>query len=109
MIHPSKPTLFPSIVELHGEYNTVPPSPIVDPQFNIDVTPHIPHALSLLLAELDKLFFIQYIPTGSICPRWFLVQVLLDLTVELYLDSVNTGHYSCLFLARHPKNTQKAG
>ena len=106
-IHPSEPTPFPSIVELHDESNTVPPSPIVDPQSDICITPHTPHALSLLLPASDRLFFIQYVPIGSIRPRWFLVQILLDLTLELNLDPVNTGHYLCSFLARHPSDNKK--
>ena len=65
-IHPSEPTPFPSIVELHDESNTVPPSLVVDPQSDIIITPHTPHTLSLILPVSDKLFFIQYIPTGSI-------------------------------------------
>ena len=65
-IHHSKSTPFPSIVELHDESNTVPPSPVVDPQSDILISPHTPHALSLILPASDKLFFIQYIPTGSI-------------------------------------------
>ena len=65
-IHPSEPTPFPSIVELHDESNTVPPSLVVDPQSDIIITPHTPHTLSLILPASDKLFFIQYISTGSI-------------------------------------------
>ena len=106
-IHHSKPTPFPSIVELHDASNTVPPSPVVDPQSDILISPHTPHALSLILPASDKLFFIQYIPTSSIRPRWFLVQVLLDLTLELDLDPVKTGHYLCSFLVRHPKDNKK--
>ena len=96
MIHPSEPTAFPSIVELHDESNTVPPSPVLNIQSNIFVTPRPPHALSMLLPESDKIFFIQYISTGFIQPRWFLVQVLLSLTLEINIDPINTGHYLCL-------------
>ena len=65
------------------------------------------HTLSLLLPDSNKLSFIQYIPTGSIRPLWFLVQVILDLTFELNLDSVNTGHYLSSFLVSHPKDGKK--
>ena len=99
MFHPLKSTAFPSIVELHDESTTVPPSPVLEPQSDIVVTHHPQHALSLLLPESDKLLFIQYIPTGSIRPRWFLVQVLLSLTLELNLDPVNTSHYLYSFLS----------
>ena len=96
-------------MELHDESNTVPPSPIVDSQSDIIITPHTLRALSLILPTSDTLFFIQYIPTGSIRPRWFLVQVLLNLTLELelVLDPLNTGHYLCSFLARHSSDNEK--
>ena len=99
MFHPLELTAFPSIVELHDESTTVPSSPVLEPQSDIVVTHHPQHTLSLLLPESDKLFFIQYIPTGSIQSRWFLVQVLLSLTLELNLDPVNTSHYLYSFLS----------
>ena len=70
-ITPSESTPFPSIVESHDESNTVPPSPVINPYSTIVGIPHTPHALSLLLPDFIKLFFIQYIPTRFIQPQWF--------------------------------------
>ena len=106
-LHPSKPIPFSSIVELHDESSSIPPSLGIAPQSNIAVKPHASHALNLLLPIINKLFLIKYILIGSIRPRRFLVQVLLDLTHELNLVPVNTSHYVCSFLARHSKEVKK--
>ena len=62
--------------------------------------------LKLPFTPSSSLFFIQYIPEGSIRPRWFLVKIELDLTYSLDLQPETTGHYLVAFLARHPRDKQ---
>ena len=106
-VHPSSPTLYLSIIEWHRESHTVPPSPV--PTCN-----SVSKALSYTLRELSNyinpicnLFFVQYIPEGSIRPRWFLVRIELELTHFLNIKPNTTGNYLVAFLDRHPGDNKK--
>ena len=106
-VHPSSPTLFPSIIELHRETHTVPPPPVSICNSVSKPLPYTPRELSNLINPTSNLFFIQYIPEGSIRPRWFLVRIELELTHSLKLNPNTTGNYLVAFLARHPSDNKK--
>ena len=61
-----------------------------------------PLALHKSLAMTDFLSFIQYIPKGTIKPRWFPVQVNHHETEILKMDFFRTGDYHVTFLSHHP-------
>jgi hypothetical protein len=55
-------------------------------------------------ASTDRLFFISFTPTGTMRPRWFLVQVDLAQTLldPSSLDYLSSGRYYCHFFGKHP-------
>ena len=94
------------MVELHRETRTIPSSPVVTSNSLSKPVPYSPNELFKRVTLSSSLFFIQYIPEGSIRPRWFLVQIELYLTYSLDLQPETTGHYLVVFLARHPRDKQ---
>jgi len=56
----------------------------------------------------DKLFFVKYIPAGTIRPRWYLVQIDMTATKELNPQWHCNSPYFCVFLARHPSDKSKS-
>ena len=56
----------------------------------------------------DKLFFISYIPDGTMIWQWYLVQVDMCVSDTIRDDSASSGYYLCNFLAKHPSNTNKS-
>ena len=95
------------MVELHRETHTVPSTPVVTSNSLSKPVPYSPNELFKRITPSSSLFFIQYIPEGSIRPRWFLVKIELDLTYSLDLQPETTGHYLVAFLARHPRDKQR--
>ena len=106
-VHPSSPTLFPSIVELHRETHTVLPPPVSTCYSVSKFIPYTPRELSNLINPTCNRFFVQYIPEGSIQPRWFLVHIELELTQSLKLNPNITCNYLVALLARHPCDNKK--
>jgi hypothetical protein len=50
------------------------------------------------------MFFIQYLPEGTLRPRWYLVSVNLkcSLDTSVSADCCNSGNYAVDFYCRHP-------
>lgn len=57
----------------------------------------------MLAVSDDYLFFVQYVPAGTLRPCWFLIQV----NMEKNLDTADDGIYFCEFLQRHPSDENK--
>ena len=113
----SRPTLSQIPIPDHTTNSTeLPPdltdlTPIVSsdlPTFSPPPTPSQLH--SSILSSTDKLFFVSYADTGTIRPRWYLVQVDLDQTLcdPRCSDHQSSGHYYCHFFARHPSDTSNS-
>ena len=64
---------FPTVVELHNDTNTCPPTPLVEAINDTLSSPSSPLILHASLDKTDCLFFIHYFPTDTVKPRWFLV------------------------------------
>ena len=61
--------------------------------------------LNLMLAQsVDKLFFIQYVPSGTLRPRWYVVQV----NEEESKDTSEKGVFLCEFLQKHTSDKYKS-
>ena len=85
---------------------------------NLHVTPteqlHEPTTFSPLSLHTeidnsrDKLFFVKYLPEGTMRQRWYLVQIDLESTATLNPHWRTTGRYYCVFLARHPADKDKS-
>ena len=54
----------------------------------------------------DKLFFIQYTPDITLRPRWYLIQVYLQSTLEINPNYQCNHQYWCVFQTKH-SNGQK--
>ena len=61
-----------------------------------------------IITSSNKLFFIKYTPSGTIRPRWYLVQIDRVSTAELNPAWKETGRYFCVFLTRHPTDKDKS-
>ena len=75
-------------------------SPIVP--FTVPVTSH-----STIASSLDKLFFINYTPEGTMQPRWYLIQIDMESTLTMNPSYKSDGIYWCVFLASHPNDSGK--
>ena len=94
------PLISESITERIDIINPDAIEPELPTQFKIPST----DSLSYMLEQSDdKLFFVQYVPSGTIRPRWFLVQTNVDKSE----DTANDGTYFCEFLQRHPSDDHK--
>ena len=56
----------------------------------------------------DKLFFIRFIPAETIRPKWYLVQIDLELTAKDPTCNPDEGIFNCAFLAKHPNDLKKS-
>lgn len=56
----------------------------------------------------DMLFFVQYTPEGTLRPRWYLVQVDMESTLEVNPGYATNNVCWCVFLARHPDDHKKS-
>ncbi len=104
--HPS----IPSISDLLEEEPTLTtiqnyPEPIEEPAPTANLPPSSLH--QKILDSTDKLFFIMYTPPSTLRPRWYLVQVDLELTDTANLQPEASGKYQCAFLAKHPGDSNK--
>ena len=80
----------------------VPPSlPITRPSVPLDNTLH-----SSIVKSADKLFFVQYTPERTLRPRWYLVSVDIESTLEVCSSFASDSTYWCVFQARHPNDSQ---
>lgn len=82
------------------------PLPTIEHQSIITI-PSIPDLTNSINLSTDKLIFIQYTPENTLRPKWFLVQVDMDLTLANDVSFASTGIYVCSFLARHPSDITK--
>ena len=98
---PTITTPFPSLSTLHHETNTSPPLPLLENVDDDDRSPPIPAALHQSLPLSDGSFFVQYTPEDTLKPRWFLVQINMDETCKLNMESPTTGDCHVTFLSRH--------
>ena len=94
----------PTNSELHQETNTTPEKyEITDEASQEDTT----NRLTSIQQSSDKLFFIKYTTEGTMRPKWYLIQVDMDATLEANPRVRTTGIYYCTFLARHPNDKTK--
>ena len=93
---------FPTVIELHNDTNTCPPTPLVEAINDTVSSPPFPLILHASLDKTDCLFFIPYLPVDTVKPRWFLVQVSHIETAILKMNLSTTGDYHVTFLSRHP-------
>ena len=81
------------------------------PQPSVEYNPSEPKSATELATQIDisvdRLFFIQFTPENTLRPKWFLVQIDLDLTLTNDTSFVTSGIYVCSFLARHPNDLTK--
>ena len=54
------------------------------------------------LLHSDGLFFIRYTTEDTLKSCWFLVQINMNETYKLDMESPTTGYYHVTFLSRHP-------
>ena len=55
-----------------------------------------------------KLLFIKFIPVSTLRPCWYLIQVYLDSTLDMYPVTTPNVTYYCVFLAKHPNDIHKS-
>ena len=77
-------------------------------QLNLVILPIPLTILSNFVDFSNALFFIQFTLEGTICRRWVLIQLVMDSTREINLQYITNGEYFCIFLARHPGDTNKS-
>ena len=56
----------------------------------------------------DSLFFIQYVPEGTMRRRWYLIQFDMISTKEINPDYATNNEYWCVFLAPHHDDSKKS-
>ena len=56
----------------------------------------------------ESLFFIQYVPEGTMRRRWYLIQVDMISTKEINPEYASNGEYWCVFLAPHHEDNKKS-
>jgi hypothetical protein len=56
----------------------------------------------------DALFFIQYVPEGTMRRRWYLVQIDMISTRTINPEFASNGGYWCVFLARHMDDNKRS-
>ena len=84
-------------------------APVEQETINESFIPLQPQTLySDIQASKDKLFFIQYIPAGTIRAKWYLVQVDMELTMADKNCNPMQGIFQCSFLAKHAKDQKKS-
>ena len=86
-----------------------PPELTTTIESELDTSPPDPTTLaSAIHSSKDKLFFVQFIPADTIRPKWFLIQVDLDLTEQDSNCNPASGQYQCSFLAKHQQDNKKS-
>ena len=69
----------------------------------------IPLTILLTLWNCQILFFFIWLtPEGTMRRRWFLIQVDMDSAREIHAQYTTNGEYLCIFLTRHPGDTNKS-
>ena len=106
----------PSIKELNSKdqpdtlFVSTNSNPYPEPTLDTKSTPTTITSSTLhtnIELSTDRLFFIQFTPEDTLRPKWFLVQIDLEMTTEYNQSSNTVGTYVCSFLARHPKDINK--
>jgi hypothetical protein len=68
-----------------------------------------PELVQSIRASKDRMFFIQYLPEGTLRPRWYLVSV--NSVIDEHPDPAdcrNTGTFQVDFFCRHPDDKSKS-
>ena len=101
---PAKPATTTPIVSVTLDTtNDSPCDPFASPPVSVP-----PHSASLLyssiLASTDRMFFISYLPEGTLRPRWYLVAANLEssLADPASADCRTSGNFCVDFYCRHP-------
>ena len=82
--------------------NLMPPH---ETQITSQVLPSDHNSIQL---SKDKLFFVKFTPDRTMRPRWYLIQVDLQDTMDINPLMINKGRYWCIFLAKHPGDNVKS-
>ena len=95
--------------DLSSSLPPCPPEISATIENELDITPPDPATLfSDINTSQDKLFFVQFVPADTVRPRWFLIQVDLELTEQDTTCNPSNGKYQCSFLAKHQKDSNKS-
>ena len=92
----------PTIKELYHATNTS--------EWPIEEIPFAPAGLTHLHIHDSKykLLFIKFTPVIALIPLWYLIQVDLDTTLDMYPNIPPNVTYYCVFLAKHPNDIHKS-
>ena len=96
-----------SPVKVTEDQNSIEPPSIEDRPIILSAPdkPRTVDDLQMMLAQSEeKKFFIQYVPGGTLRPRWYVVQV----NEAESSDSLEKGIYLCEFLQRHTSDEHKS-
>jgi hypothetical protein len=79
------------------------PDPFASPPISV-VPPSAAQLYDRIVASTDRMFFIQYLPEGTLRPRWYLVAVNLDCSQHQPASATcrHSGIYAVDFYCRHP-------
>ena len=86
---------FPSTHYLHLETKTMPHD-IIDHTIDRPILPHTTNLDDRIKQSKDKLFFVSYIPEGTLRACWYLIQVDLDLTFKTNPAHKFNHKYYCI-------------
>ena len=54
----------------------------------------------------NSLFFVVYVPDGTIKRKWYLIQVDIESTKVMNPEYASNGQFWCVFLAKHPDDVR---
>jgi len=85
--NPHPDTSYPSIGEMHQEYNTTPDTVESVPSVKLLPTDHHSspsptHLKDEIIKSTNRLFFIAYTPSGTMTSCWYLVQATVKATAS---------------------------
>lgn len=106
-------TAFPPVFDYTDINHTAPVATIPAASAILIVTDNVdppnlfntgPDLHAAILASPDRLFFISYLPIGTLRPLWYLIQVDLDQSALDHATSryIDSGIYYCHFFGKHP-------
>ena len=98
---------FPSMHIIHQETKTTPHD-IIYYTINKPLLPQTTNLDDRIKKSKEKLFFISYIPEGTLRARWYLIQVDLDLTFKNNTAHKFNHQYYCVFHTKHDSNKNKS-
>ena len=98
---------FPSTHSLHLETKTTPHD-IIDHTIDKPILPQTTNLDDRIKQSKDKIFFVSYIPEGTLRARWYLIQVELNLTFKTNPAHKFNHKYYCISNAKHDSNKKKS-